>query len=166
MPRLTHFIEESNTGKGFIKEQCFSPCGRWVVFPTSGISFYFWNGSVFYINTLIWDVGIFMARRNDFFNENCSLSWNLMILDVKNLSWFNFHQFRKKTSERPALLLEMAFDSPACFDAATASGWLRLHPACCLQCAILWWTPMTRRTCYLVLWTVNTCYLVCNVFCC
>ena len=26
--RLTHFIEESNTGKGFIKEQCFSPCGR------------------------------------------------------------------------------------------------------------------------------------------
>ena len=26
--RLTHFIEEGNTGKGFIKEQCFSACGR------------------------------------------------------------------------------------------------------------------------------------------
>ena len=28
VPRLTHYIEESNTGKGFIKEQSFSPCGR------------------------------------------------------------------------------------------------------------------------------------------
>ena len=27
IPRLTHYIEESNTGKGFIKEQSFSPCG-------------------------------------------------------------------------------------------------------------------------------------------
>ena len=107
----------------------------------------------FYINTLIWDVGIFMARRNDFFNENCSLSWNLMILDVKNLSWFNFHQFRKRTSERPPLLLEMAFYLPTCFDAATTYWWLRLHPACCLQCAIFWWSPMSRRICYLVLWT-------------
>jgi len=31
--RLTHFIEESNTGKGFIKEQCFSPCGRLIASP-------------------------------------------------------------------------------------------------------------------------------------
>jgi len=33
VPRLTHFIEESNTGKGFIKEQCFSPCGRLIASP-------------------------------------------------------------------------------------------------------------------------------------
>jgi len=31
--RLTHFIEESNTGKGFIKEQSFSPCGRFIASP-------------------------------------------------------------------------------------------------------------------------------------
>jgi len=33
VPRLTHFIEESNLGKGFIKEQCFSPCGRVIASP-------------------------------------------------------------------------------------------------------------------------------------
>ena len=33
IPRLTHFIEESNTGKGFIKEQSFSPCGRFLASP-------------------------------------------------------------------------------------------------------------------------------------
>jgi len=31
--RLTHYIEESNTGKGFIKEQSFSPCGRFIASP-------------------------------------------------------------------------------------------------------------------------------------
>jgi len=31
--RLTHYIEESNTGKGFIKEQSFSPCGRIIASP-------------------------------------------------------------------------------------------------------------------------------------
>ena len=31
--RLTHYIEESNTGKGFIKEQSFSPCGRFLASP-------------------------------------------------------------------------------------------------------------------------------------
>ena len=40
--RLTHFIEESNTGKGFIKEQCFSPCGRWELFCAFGV----WEGAV------------------------------------------------------------------------------------------------------------------------
>ena len=33
IPRLTHYIEESNTGKGFIKEQSFSPCGRFLASP-------------------------------------------------------------------------------------------------------------------------------------
>ena len=33
VPRLTHFLEESNKGKGFIKEQSFSPCGRFVASP-------------------------------------------------------------------------------------------------------------------------------------
>lgn len=33
MPRLTHFIEEPNKGKGFIKEQCFSPDGRIICSP-------------------------------------------------------------------------------------------------------------------------------------
>ncbi|XP_044737300.1 DDB1- and CUL4-associated factor 10 [Chrysoperla carnea] len=33
MPRLTHFIEEPNVGKGFIKEQCFSPDGRLICSP-------------------------------------------------------------------------------------------------------------------------------------
>ena len=33
VPRLTHFIEECNQGKGFIKEQSFSPCGRFVASP-------------------------------------------------------------------------------------------------------------------------------------
>jgi len=33
VPRLTHFMEESNQGKGFIKEQCFSPCGRLIASP-------------------------------------------------------------------------------------------------------------------------------------
>jgi WD repeat-containing protein 32 len=32
-PRLTHFLEESNTGRGFIKEQCFSPDGRFIASP-------------------------------------------------------------------------------------------------------------------------------------
>jgi len=31
--RLTHYIEESNTGKGFIKEASFSPCGRFIASP-------------------------------------------------------------------------------------------------------------------------------------
>eukprot|EP00088_Acartia_fossae_P034144 TRINITY_DN35019_c0_g1_i1.p1 TRINITY_DN35019_c0_g1~~TRINITY_DN35019_c0_g1_i1.p1 ORF type:complete len:192 (+),score=40.84 TRINITY_DN35019_c0_g1_i1:29-577(+) len=31
--RLTHYIEESNKGKGFIKEQSFSPCGRFIASP-------------------------------------------------------------------------------------------------------------------------------------
>ena len=33
VPRLTHYIEECNKGKGFIKEQSFSPCGRFVASP-------------------------------------------------------------------------------------------------------------------------------------
>ena len=33
VPRLTHYIEESNQGKGFIKEQSFSPCGRFIASP-------------------------------------------------------------------------------------------------------------------------------------
>ncbi len=32
-PRLTHYLEEANTGKGYIKEQCFSPCGRVLCSP-------------------------------------------------------------------------------------------------------------------------------------
>lgn len=32
-PRLTHFIEESNVGKGFIKELCFSADGRLICSP-------------------------------------------------------------------------------------------------------------------------------------
>ena len=35
VPRLTHFIEESNKGKGFIKEISFSPCGRFIASPFS-----------------------------------------------------------------------------------------------------------------------------------
>lgn len=31
--RLTHYIKESNTGRGFIKEQCFSPDGRFIASP-------------------------------------------------------------------------------------------------------------------------------------
>merc|ERR1711902_250985 len=31
--RLTHYIEECNKGKGFIKEQSFSPCGRFIASP-------------------------------------------------------------------------------------------------------------------------------------
>merc|ERR550519_847602 len=30
---LTHYIKESNTGRGFIKEQCFSPDGRFIASP-------------------------------------------------------------------------------------------------------------------------------------
>ena len=35
VPRLTHYIEECNKGKGFIKEICFSPCGRFIASPFS-----------------------------------------------------------------------------------------------------------------------------------
>jgi len=31
--RLTHYVEECNKGKGFIKEQSFSPCGRFIASP-------------------------------------------------------------------------------------------------------------------------------------
>jgi len=31
--RLTHYMKESNTGRGFIKEQCFSPDGRFIASP-------------------------------------------------------------------------------------------------------------------------------------
>ncbi len=31
--RLTHYLEEANTGRGYIKEQCFSPCGRVICSP-------------------------------------------------------------------------------------------------------------------------------------
>lgn len=33
IPRLTHFIEETNVGKGFIKELCFSADGRLICSP-------------------------------------------------------------------------------------------------------------------------------------
>merc|ERR1712058_163563 len=33
VPRLTHYIEESNQGKGFIKELSFSPDGRFIASP-------------------------------------------------------------------------------------------------------------------------------------
>eukprot|EP00088_Acartia_fossae_P000282 TRINITY_DN100_c0_g1_i1.p1 TRINITY_DN100_c0_g1~~TRINITY_DN100_c0_g1_i1.p1 ORF type:complete len:741 (-),score=107.41 TRINITY_DN100_c0_g1_i1:412-2634(-) len=43
-PRLMHFIEESNTGRGFIKEQCFSPCGRIIASPFAyGVRLLGWN---------------------------------------------------------------------------------------------------------------------------
>jgi len=43
-PRLTHYIEESNTGRGFIKEQCFSHCGRFIASPFGfGVRLLGWN---------------------------------------------------------------------------------------------------------------------------
>jgi len=43
--RLMHYIEESNTGRGFIKEQCFSPCGRIIASPFGfGVRLLGWNG--------------------------------------------------------------------------------------------------------------------------
>jgi len=42
--RLMHYIEESNTGRGFIKEQCFSPCGRIIASPFGfGVRLLGWN---------------------------------------------------------------------------------------------------------------------------
>jgi len=44
--RLTHHIEESNTGRGFIKEQSFSPCGRFIASPFGfGVRLLGWNSA-------------------------------------------------------------------------------------------------------------------------
>jgi len=44
--RLTHYIEESNSGRGFIKEQCFSPCGRFIASPFGyGVRLLGWNAA-------------------------------------------------------------------------------------------------------------------------
>jgi len=44
--RLTHFIEESNTGRGFIKEMAFSSCGRVLASPFGfGVRLLGWNSS-------------------------------------------------------------------------------------------------------------------------
>lgn len=44
--RLTHYIEESNTGRGFIKEMSFSHCGRILASPFGyGVRLLGWNSS-------------------------------------------------------------------------------------------------------------------------